>query len=66
MYKSEILDEFKLPPCNYENLRKEKAFKLGKKVNKELDTLRKKHLKDRQTMQKNHCTAIEKLAKGKE
>lgn len=35
-------------------------------MNKDLDGLRKKHLKERQTMQKNHCTAIEKLAKGKE
>ncbi|XP_014229248.1 1-phosphatidylinositol 4,5-bisphosphate phosphodiesterase-like [Trichogramma pretiosum] len=59
-------EEFKLPPCNYENLRREKFFKLGKKMNKELDTLRKKHLKERQTMQKNHCTAIEKLTKGKD
>ena len=35
-------------------------------MNKEMDTMLKKHLKERQTMQKNHCTAIEKLTKGKE
>lgn len=28
--------------------------------------MRKKHLKERQTMQKNHCSAIDKLVKGKE
>ena len=35
-------------------------------MNKELDTLAKKHLKERQTMQKKHITDVEKLAKGKE
>ncbi|XP_008206467.2 1-phosphatidylinositol 4,5-bisphosphate phosphodiesterase isoform X1 [Nasonia vitripennis] len=59
-------EEFKLPPCTYENLRREKFFKLGKKMNKEFDTMKKRHLKEQQTMQKNHCTAIEKLTKGKD
>lgn len=62
-------DEWKLEPITYYTLRKEKVFlkgPLGKKQQKELDTLMKKHAKDRQTMQKNHVTAIEKLTKGKE
>ncbi|XP_014211046.1 1-phosphatidylinositol 4,5-bisphosphate phosphodiesterase-like [Copidosoma floridanum] len=59
-------EEFKLPPCNFVNLRREKFCKASKKCVKELDTLKKKHTKERQTMQKNHCTAIEKLTKGKD
>lgn len=39
---------------------------MGKKHQKELDTMRKKHAKERQAMQKNHCSAIEKLTRGKE
>lgn len=49
-----------------EYLRREKTYKLGKAQNKVLDTMLKKHAKDRATMQKNHITAIEKLTKGKE
>ncbi|KAJ8675594.1 hypothetical protein QAD02_011380 [Eretmocerus hayati] len=58
--------EWKLPPLDFMNLRKEKAMKLSKRTLKEIDTLKKKQMKERQTMQKNHCTAIEKLAKGKD
>ncbi|XP_029034103.1 1-phosphatidylinositol 4,5-bisphosphate phosphodiesterase-like isoform X1 [Osmia bicornis bicornis] len=59
-------EEFKAEPITVDSLKKEKAYKQGKKQQKELDTMRKKHLKERQTMQKNHCTAIEKLVKGKD
>lgn len=51
---------------NADYLRKEKAFsKFGKKQQKELDSMRKKHMKDRQAMQKTQCQAMEKLAKAK-
>ncbi|CAG5089760.1 5-bisphosphate phosphodiesterase (Drosophila melanogaster) [Cotesia congregata] len=59
-------EEFKPDPLTIDLLRKDKSYKAGKKQNKELDTLRKKHMKERQTMQKNHCAAIDKLIKGKD
>ncbi|XP_057321910.1 1-phosphatidylinositol 4,5-bisphosphate phosphodiesterase-like [Microplitis mediator] len=59
-------EEFKPEPLTIDLLRKDKSYKAGKKQNKELDTLRKKHMKERQTMQKNHCAAIDKLIKGKD
>jgi len=59
-------EALKLEPITLESLKKEKGFKMGKKHQKELDTMRKKHAKERQAMQKNHCSAIEKLTKGKE
>lgn len=61
-----FLEEWKPEPITIDTLKKEKAYKLGKKQQKDLDTMRKKHLKERQTMQKNHCAAIDKLVKGKE
>ena len=59
-------EEFKPEPITLDLLRREKSFKQGKKLQKDLDTMRKKHLKERQTMQKNHCSAIDKLVKGKD
>ncbi|XP_003490030.1 1-phosphatidylinositol 4,5-bisphosphate phosphodiesterase [Bombus impatiens] len=59
-------EEWKPEPITIDTLKKEKAYKLGKKQQKDLDTMRKKHLKERQTMQKNHCAAIDKLVKGKD
>ncbi|XP_058806917.1 1-phosphatidylinositol 4,5-bisphosphate phosphodiesterase-like [Phymastichus coffea] len=58
--------ENRIPPLQYKYLRKEKAFKQFKKVSKEMDALQKKHQKERLTMQKNHCSAVDKLAKGKD
>lgn len=59
-------EEYKPEPITLDLLRREKTFKQGKKLQKDLDTMRKKHLKERQTMQKNHCSAIDKLVKGKD
>lgn len=59
-------DNFKLDPLNFINLKKEKSFKMGKKLNKDHDTLKKKQAKERQAMQKKHTTDLEKLTKGRE
>ncbi|XP_037935996.1 1-phosphatidylinositol 4,5-bisphosphate phosphodiesterase isoform X2 [Teleopsis dalmanni] len=53
-------------PVTLESLRGEKGFqKVAKKQNKELDTLKKKHSKERMAMQKTQNAAIDKLIKGK-
>ncbi|XP_055923291.1 1-phosphatidylinositol 4,5-bisphosphate phosphodiesterase isoform X2 [Eupeodes corollae] len=53
-------------PVTLESLRSEKGFqKVAKKQIKELDTLKKKHTKDRMAMQKTQNAAIDKLIKGK-
>ena len=49
-----------------ETLRKDKGFiKANKKGTKDLEAMQKKQLKEKETMMKNHCSAIEKIAKGK-
>lgn len=53
-------------PINLETLRSQKTFlKATKKQQKELETMRKRHQKERVAIQKNQCSAIEKAAKGK-
>ncbi|XP_042209261.1 1-phosphatidylinositol 4,5-bisphosphate phosphodiesterase-like isoform X2 [Homarus americanus] len=53
-------------PINLETLRSQKNFlKATKKQQKELESMRKKHMKERLSIQKAQCSAIEKLAKGK-
>ncbi|XP_046801850.1 1-phosphatidylinositol 4,5-bisphosphate phosphodiesterase isoform X1 [Lucilia cuprina] len=53
-------------PVTLESLRSEKGFqKHAKKQNKELDTLKKKHTKERMAVQKTQNAAIDKLIKGK-
>merc|ERR1719369_456417 len=53
-------------PINLETLRSQKTFlKATKKQQKELETMRKRHQKERLAIQKNQCSAIEKAAKGK-
>ncbi|ALC48869.1 norpA [Drosophila busckii] len=53
-------------PVTLESLRHEKGFqKVGKKQLKELDTLRKKHGKERTSVQKTQNAAIDKLIKGR-
>ncbi|KAM7349193.1 no receptor potential A isoform 1-T7 [Cochliomyia hominivorax] len=53
-------------PVTLESLRNEKGFqKQAKKQNKELDTLKKKHTKERMAVQKTQNAAIDKLIKGK-
>lgn len=53
-------------PITVESLRQEKGFmKTGRKQQKELEAMRKRHSKEKMTIQKQQCTAIEKLIKGK-
>ena len=55
-----------MPPITVQSLMKEKAFQKATKAQfKQLDAMQKKHKKERETMQKNQCTAIEKLAAKK-
>jgi len=59
-------EELKFDPINVETLRKDKGFiKANKKGTKDLEAMQKKQLKEKETMMKNHCSAIEKIAKGK-
>ncbi|XP_053608554.1 1-phosphatidylinositol 4,5-bisphosphate phosphodiesterase isoform X2 [Plodia interpunctella] len=53
-------------PITVESLRQEKAFlKTGRKQQKELEAMRKRHAKERMTLQKQQCSALEKMVKGK-
>ena len=53
-------------PKTVESLRNEKLFQKATKAQyKQLEAMQKKHKKERETMQKNQCTAIEKLAAKK-
>eukprot|EP00095_Tigriopus_kingsejongensis_P003368 snap_masked-scaffold153_size302544-processed-gene-0.0 protein:Tk03368 transcript:snap_masked-scaffold153_size302544-processed-gene-0.0-mRNA-1 annotation:"phospholipase beta isoform" len=64
--KPEERDEQKFDPITPDSLKSEKAFvKVLKKNQKELDTLRKSHAKERASVQKTQCAAIEKLVKSK-
>lgn len=61
-----VAEDLKLEPLTVETLRNEKGFqKTAKKQQKEMDTLHKKHQKERLTVQKAQCAAIERLVKGK-
>lgn len=67
IYISISVEDFKLEPINIETLRLEKGFqKTAKKQQKELDILRKKHLKEKGLIEKAQCSAIEKIIKGRE
>lgn len=53
-------------PITLESLRQEKGFqKIAKKQAKELEGMKKKHVKERASLQKSQNSAIEKLIKGK-
>lgn len=53
-------------PITLESLRQEKGFaKIAKKQAKELDAMKKKHIKERASIQKVQNAAVEKLIKGK-
>ncbi|KAI8431911.1 hypothetical protein MSG28_004462 [Choristoneura fumiferana] len=53
-------------PITVESLRQEKGFvKTGRKQQKELDALRKRQAKEKMSLQKQQCSALEKLIKGK-
>ncbi|XP_023210759.1 1-phosphatidylinositol 4,5-bisphosphate phosphodiesterase-like [Centruroides sculpturatus] len=58
-------DDFKMDPITGENLRTEKTFhKLIRKQQKELETMRRKHHKEKNAVQKQQCAAIDKIVKG--
>ena len=60
-------EDLKFEPITADSLRLEKGFaKATKKQQKELEALRKRQLKERLTVQKNQCNAIEKFVKGKQ
>ncbi|PZC71067.1 hypothetical protein B5X24_HaOG214161, partial [Helicoverpa armigera] len=53
-------------PITVESLRQEKGFvKTGRKQQKELDAMRKRHAKEKMALQKTQCSALEKMIKGK-
>lgn len=56
----------KFDPITLETLRQEKGNqKVLRKQQKELESLKKRHHKEKLTVQKQHCVAIEKIFKGK-
>eukprot|EP00094_Tigriopus_californicus_P012882 TCALIF_12455-PA protein Name:"Similar to PLCB4 1-phosphatidylinositol 4,5-bisphosphate phosphodiesterase beta-4 (Homo sapiens)" AED:0.17 eAED:0.17 QI:0/0.75/0.82/0.94/1/1/17/384/960 len=64
--KPEELDEQKFDAITPDSLKLEKAFRrVLKKNQKDLETLRKAHAKERAAVQKTQCSAIEKLVKSK-
>jgi len=61
-----ISEDLKFESVTAESLRAEKGFqKTARKQQKELDAMKKRQLKEQLAMQKQQCTAIEKLIKGK-
>ncbi|CAB3227898.1 unnamed protein product [Arctia plantaginis] len=53
-------------PITVESLRQEKGFvKTGRKQQKELEAMRKRHTKEKMSLQKSQCSALEKMIKGK-
>lgn len=55
-------EELIFEAINRDNLKLDKAFqKLLKKQCKDLETLKKKHQKERSTMQRQHCLVVDKL-----
>ncbi|XP_047740285.1 1-phosphatidylinositol 4,5-bisphosphate phosphodiesterase [Hyalella azteca] len=64
--KKEEREELELEPINLESLRTQKNFlKSTKKQQKELEVMRKRHMKERLSVQKQQCAAIDKASKGK-
>lgn len=64
--EDEKKEDLKFDSITAESLRAEKGFqKTARKQQKELDAMKKRQLKEQLAMQKQQCTAIEKLIKGK-
>ncbi|XP_034942124.1 1-phosphatidylinositol 4,5-bisphosphate phosphodiesterase-like [Chelonus insularis] len=59
-------EAFEAEPITFILIRKDKSYKLGKKQQKEFDAMKKRHLKERQAMQKTQMAAVDKLIKGKD
>jgi phosphatidylinositol phospholipase C beta len=61
-----LSEDLKFDSITAVSLRAEKGFqKTARKQQKELDAIKKRQLKEQLSMQKQQCTAIEKLIKGK-
>ncbi|XP_053972974.1 1-phosphatidylinositol 4,5-bisphosphate phosphodiesterase-like isoform X2 [Hylaeus volcanicus] len=59
-------EEMKFDPITAEVLRQEKGYqKVLRKQQKDLESLKKRQQKEKLTVQKQHCVAIEKIIKGK-
>ena len=58
-------EELGFDPVTVEALRVDKQFiKLVKKQQKELDIIKKRHVKDRAALQRQHCTIFDKMVAG--
>lgn len=63
--EDEKKDDFRIEPITAESLKGEKAFiKLTRKQQKELETLRRKHHKEKTAVQKQQCSAVDKIVKN--
>ena len=61
-----LTEEIKFDAITPELVKSDKSFvKLTKKHQKELEAMRKRQQKERSMVQKNQCSAIEKLVKSK-
>lgn len=67
LYKSIVfLEPLVFEPITIETIRQDKMFqKSTKKQQKEFDALKKKLAKEKLSIQKSQCAAIDKLIKGK-
>ncbi|KAI5726543.1 hypothetical protein M8J76_004603 [Diaphorina citri] len=62
----EAVEDLKFESITLESLRNEKGFqKFHRKQQKDLDTLQKKHLKEKAAVQKTQTATIDKIIKGK-
>lgn len=60
-----FLDDFKIEPISTESLKNEKAYiKLLRKQQKELESQRRKHHKEKNVIQKQQCSSIDKTMKN--
>ncbi|XP_053214000.1 1-phosphatidylinositol 4,5-bisphosphate phosphodiesterase-like [Panonychus citri] len=62
--EKEKAEEFQMKPISLENLRNDKIYlKMVKKQDKMIESLRKKHHKEKQGIQKIQCSAVDKIVK---
>lgn len=61
-----LSEEMEFEPITIDSLRQEKGYmKVMRKQQKELEALRKRHQKEKLSVQKQQTASIEKLIKGK-
>jgi phosphatidylinositol phospholipase C beta len=66
LLKYDFSEELNFEPITIELLRHEKGYlKVTRKQHKDLESLKRRHQKERFSVQKQQCSAIEKLIKGK-